>query len=77
MSKNIGDVMAEIQNNRQLSTNLDDGSERSAGVGAQHQITDDADMRAGRYRQILGKCLNDAENNRLEEVHNSSRFLYT
>ena len=68
MSKDIDDVVTEIQNHRKFG----DGGKRRTGIRAQHQIAENTDMRAGGYREILGQRLNDAENDRLEKIHNPS-----
>ena len=64
--------MSEIQNHGKLGADLDDGGERGTRIGAQHQIAENTDMRAGGYREILGQRLNDAENDRLEKIHDPS-----
>ena len=70
--QDVDDVTTEIQDHRELGADLDDGGECRAGIRAQHQISDDADMRAGRHRKILGERLHDSQNNRLEEIHDPS-----
>ena len=71
-SKNADDVMSEIQNHGKLGADLDDCGERGARIGSQHQIADNANMRAGRNWQVLGQCLHQTKENRLEEIHEPS-----
>ena len=72
MSKDIDDVVTEIQNHRKFGADLDDGGKRRTGIRAQHQIADDTDMGAGRDRQVFGQRLHQAKENRLEEIHEPS-----
>ena len=64
--------MTEIQDHSKFCADLDDGGEGGAGIGPQHQIADDADMRAGGHRQVFGQRLDQAKENRLEEIHEPS-----
>ena len=64
--------MTEIQDHGKLGADLDDGGECGARIGAQHQIADDADMRAGGHWQVFGQRLDQAKENRLEEIHEPS-----
>ena len=72
MGEDVDDVMAEVEDHRQFGADLDDGGKRRTGIRAQHQIAENTDMRAGGYREIFGQRLNDAENDRLEKIHNPS-----
>ena len=60
VSKDIDDVVTEIQNHRKFGADLDDGGKRRTGIRAQHQIAENTDMRAGGHREIFGQRLNDA-----------------
>ena len=70
--QDVDDVLTEIQQHGQLGAQLYDGGERRPRIRPQHQIAEDADMGAGRDRQILGQRLHQAEHNRFEEIHSPS-----
>ena len=71
-TENTDDVVTEIQNHGKLGANLNNGGKRGARVRSQHQIADDADVSTGRNRQVLGQCLHQPKENRLEEIHEPS-----
>ena len=63
------DVLAEVDEHRQLGADLDHRRERGARVTPAEQLGEDPQVRAAGDRQELGQPLEGAEDDGLEEVH--------
>jgi hypothetical protein len=62
------DVLAEVDEHRELGADLDDGGERSARIAPPEQLGVDAQVGAAGDRQELGEPLQGPEDDGLEEV---------
>ena len=66
------DVLAEVDEHRELGADLDHRGERGARVAPAEQLGEDPQVRAAGDRQELGEALDDAEDDGLEEVEHGA-----
>ena len=69
------DVLAEVDEHRELGADLDDRRERRARVAPAEQLGEDPQVGAAGDRQELGQALDQAEHHGLEEVHHGRSTL--
>ena len=69
------DVVAEVDEHRQLGADLDHRGERRAGVAPAEELGEDPQVGAAGDRQELRQALDDAEHDGLEEVPHEARTL--
>ena len=67
------DVLAEVDEHRELGADLDDRGERGARVAPAEELGEDPQVGAARDRQELGQALDGPEEDGLEEVAHGSR----
>ncbi|GAB3924828.1 hypothetical protein GCM10027613_36890 [Microlunatus endophyticus] len=63
------DVPGEVDDDRDLGTDLDDRGEGRPRVAVAEELADDRDVRAGGDRQKLGQTLYEPEHQCLEPTH--------
>jgi hypothetical protein len=64
----VPDVLAEVDEDRDLGADLDDGGEGGAGIAPAEQLGEDPQVRAAGDREELGEALQGAEDQGLQEV---------